>query len=229
MKIVIINGSPRKNGSTGQILHQIERNLINIDNDLEIKYFNLSEMDLKFCKGCFNCYKTGSCFIKDDGLEDLHAEIKSCDGVIFGSPTYASNVSGQFKVFMDRIQFVFEQLLFNKACFSIVTYENAEGNKALKIINQLIQLSGGSVSASYLLKLDYNDVVFNDIRINKLKKLSSQFMKKVQSSNPLTIFEKIKRYLVFNVGLKPCVLKDPESYKSIINRWSTIGLIKSTN
>ncbi len=106
MKIVIINGSPRKNGATAGILRAMEDKLA--ENGAETEFFNVCDMNISPCRGCCSCYKTGRCFI-DDGCERLSSKIAEADGIIIGSPTYASNVSGQLKQFIDRGHFVIEQ------------------------------------------------------------------------------------------------------------------------
>lgn len=225
MKIMIINGSPRVNGATGQILLKIKESIIKMDANAEIEYIDLGKINLLFCKGCGSCYKTGSCHIKEDGLESLSCKIEKCDGVIFGSPTYASNVSGQFKILIDRCHFVFEQLLRNKACFSVVTYENYGGSKAQKVINELIQFSGGAVSCKYLVKLNHNDKALNDKRNKRIEILCQKYLFKIKQRNPLSLYEKILVKMTFHVGIRPHVFKNKSQYKGVLDRWIEQGLI----
>ena len=70
MKVCIINGSPRINGSTAKILKYIRTHLQQKD-DVEIDYVELSNYQITLCKGCIRCYKTGKCVISDDQIEDL--------------------------------------------------------------------------------------------------------------------------------------------------------------
>lgn len=223
MKIIIINGSPREDGSTGQILSTIKAYLIEMDSNIEIEYISLGKIDMVFCSGCHACYKTGQCYIKEDGIENLSQMINECDGVIFGSPTYASNVSAQFKVLTDRGHFVFEQLLRGKACFSVVTYKNYGGGKAKKVINDLIRFSGGAVSCQYLFKVDHNDNMIN--KNKQIEKLCRKFLFKTRQKNPLSFFEKILIWAVFNIGIKPYVFRNNLQYKGVINRWIKQGYI----
>lgn len=66
---------------------------------------HVSDLSLQYCVGCGSCYKTGACIYKDD-IENLSLSVADADGIIIGSPTYASNVSGQMKVIIDRGHFV---------------------------------------------------------------------------------------------------------------------------
>jgi multimeric flavodoxin WrbA len=155
MKINIINGSTRKRGSTARILHEIERVLLE-KHDVEVTYINLSQYDMKPCKGCIHCYKTGQCILTDDGIEMLVEQIKRSDGLIIGSPTYGSNVPGHLKNFMDRGHFLIDQSLHNKYGFIVTTYEIADGNVVQKILQKFLTVSGAIVRGKYVLKLDFD-------------------------------------------------------------------------
>ena len=113
MRVLIINGSPRKNGVTAAVLHRIEENLRGAG--IEVLFYNLEEMKMSHCTGCNYCYRIGHCCMEDDA-ELLSKRIEEADGIVLGSPTYASNVSGLMKDFIDRGHFVMEQLLYKKYC-----------------------------------------------------------------------------------------------------------------
>ena len=110
MKIIMINGSHRKNGATALILHEMYQKLQSYPN-VEIQFYHVADLKMKYCVCCCHCYKNGTCILNDD-MEKLSENIETADGIIIGSPTYASNVSGQMKVIIDRGHFVIEQLLF---------------------------------------------------------------------------------------------------------------------
>ena len=131
-KIVIVNGSHRKNGATAIILNEMYERLKKHSN-VEVRMVHVSDLSLQYCVGCGTCYKTGTCIYKDDA-ESLSLWIAEADGIILGSPTYASNVSGQMKVIIDRGHFVMEQLLHGKYALSVATYENYGGREAVKHI-----------------------------------------------------------------------------------------------
>ena len=141
MIISIINGSPRSKGATGTILTEMNNYLGNKE-DVTINYIDLSKLDMKFCTGCIHCYKTGTCMIKDDDIERVAAMVKASDGIIIGSPTYGSNISGMLKNFIDRGHFILEQALRNKKGFALSTYGIADGHQVVKILNKLFLVSG---------------------------------------------------------------------------------------
>ena len=64
MQVLIINGSPRKNGVTAAVLHRIEENLRGAG--IEVLFYNLGEVKMSHCTGCNSCYRTGHCYMEDD-------------------------------------------------------------------------------------------------------------------------------------------------------------------
>ena len=86
MKIIIINGSYRKNGATALILHEMYQKLGTYPN-VEIQFYNVADLNFKYCVGCCKCYENGKCIFNDD-IENLSKNIETADGIIIGSPTY---------------------------------------------------------------------------------------------------------------------------------------------
>ncbi len=146
MKIVIINGSPRNEGSTGKILRAFEKQLSSL-RDVQTEYINISGCDIRPCTGCMSCYRTGRCCIDDDG-DRISELIGSADGIIIGTPTYVSNVSGQLKQLIDRGHFVIEQLLYGKYAIAVATGVNYGNKDAAKVLEKLFRYSGAFVSGS---------------------------------------------------------------------------------
>jgi len=208
MKIVIINGSPRKNGATAKILKYIEEILITEEHEnCKIDFINVNECDIQTCIGCSACFKIGKCLINDEGNK-IASKISNADAVIIGSPVYASNVTGVLKNFIDRGNFVMGQLLCNKKVFNIVTYENAGASSTLKILNQLSIFSGGAVSAKLKIKNKLNEnPMDNKQNCNKIIKETIRFKLAIlKDKSKLT--ERIIHMIVFNVGIKPFAIKN---------------------
>ncbi len=225
MQIVIINGSPRSKGATGKVLTVIAEKLSAMDESIQIHFYNLGEVKAKYCDGCLSCYRTGFCHIQDDEIEKISKKIESSDGVILGSPTYGSNVSGQFKVFVDRGHLLVEQLLKNKTCMTVTTYENAEGNSTLSIMKKMVMVSGGYVGGSLKIKVEHNKNPIDNKVCKKLTISTERFYKHLQHSNKNRVWGGLLNYIAFNFVLKPHALKHITRYKGVINRWEKKGLI----
>lgn len=217
MKIVIINGSNRKNGATALILNEMYQYLKEYKN-VEVQFIHVADMKLKYCTGCGFCYKTGSCIYMDD-IEELSLSIANADGIILGSPTYASNVSGQMKVIIDRGHFVIEQLLHGKYAISVATYENYGGRDTAKVLNKLLLYSGARVSGTIVSKNEFNS---NPIENGKRKRIIYKKAKRLykdikgKRSHPL---QDLIHLIVFYIGIRPFVMKKGGEYAGVINHW----------
>lgn len=222
MKIIILNGSPRKNGSTAKILHEMEKQLL--EKKCSIEFINISELNFSPCVGCCACYKTGSCHIKDDA-ESLSIRMGNADGVIIGSPTYASNVSGQLKQFIDRGHFVIEQLLLGKYAISVATGENYGNNDTSKAIVKLIKYSGAKLSGKIICTIPFNTNPQEDKKqTKKIQVVADKLYFDIQHRK-FYFFQTIIHKVIFNIGIKPFVLRKGESYDGVILRWKSTNII----
>lgn len=217
MKIVIVNGSHRKNGATALILNEICRQLKKYS-DIDVQMIHVADLSLKYCVGCGSCYKTGECIYKDD-MENLSLLIADADGVILGSPTYASNVSGQMKVIMDRGHFVMEQLLYGKYAISVTTYENYGGSDSAKILNRLLLYSGAKISGRIISRNQFNSNPLQDIRLKEnIEKVVDRFYRDVVGKRKYML-QSIKHLIIFWIGIQPFVMKKGLQYDGVIKHW----------
>ncbi|HEY9060720.1 MAG TPA: flavodoxin family protein [Pseudobacteroides sp.] len=99
-KVIGIVGSPRRGGNTSAIVNQVLKGAE--ASGAEIKIYYLNEFEIKGCQSCMYCRKNDSCSLKDD-MQTIFEDMKSADAVILGSPIYIHQVSGQMKIFMDRL------------------------------------------------------------------------------------------------------------------------------
>lgn len=222
MKIIIINGSHRKNGATALILHEMYQKLKTYPN-VEIQFYNVADLNLKYCVGCCKCYKNGKCIFNDD-IEKLSEDIETADGIIIGSPTYASNVSGQIKVLIDRGHFVIEQLLFGKYAISVSTYENYGGKDTSKILNRLFCYSGATISNSLFIKVPFSTNPLSSPKTqNKVNRAIVKFYNDIYKQK-FYLCQKIKHFIIFRFGIFPFVIKKRSEYQGVISKWKKQGI-----
>ena len=222
MKIIIINGSPRINGLTATILQQYQKQLSE-KVGVEIIYYDLSKLTMDFCKGCCSCFRTGECYIKDDA-EMLSQIISECDGIIIGTPTYASNISGLTKTFIDRGHIVIEQLLYQKHAISVVTYENYGGKDALSILNKLFTYSGAALSAKHIVKATFMKKGFLTSTIIKQINKNSDILYFNIKTRHNSLINSLKYKVIFNMGIRPFVKKKGEEYIGVQKRWEKLNI-----
>lgn len=99
-KVLIIFGSPRKNGNLSKMVQLAVKQSENLN--YKVDYIDLYEKDIATCKGCMQCKKTGVCVINDD-IQEIRQLLIECDLVIVASPTYFANVSAPVKNMFDRL------------------------------------------------------------------------------------------------------------------------------
>lgn len=101
MKILLLCGSPRKNGNTARILKTVASEL-SIINTVEVCY--ITDYKINGCVGCNTCQSIlnqPGCTQKDDASTILN-KIIDADVVLYGTPLYGHSYSGQLKILMDR-------------------------------------------------------------------------------------------------------------------------------
>jgi len=135
MNIVTIIGSPHgMKGNTGRLLSSVEESLK--ASGADVTQFDVARMDVKPCRGCGSCHKTGQCVIKDD-FKTVEAAMLKADGIVLASPNYIFSVTAQMKALMDR-------------CSCPIHCQALEGKYGAAVVTS--GGSGGDVVEGYLLR-----------------------------------------------------------------------------
>lgn len=99
MKVLLLNGSPHKNGCTNTALEEVAKTLNSQGIDTEIFYIGTDA--IAPCRACGACKKLGRCVV-DDKVNEFIEKAKEADGFIFGSPVHYASASGIITTFLDR-------------------------------------------------------------------------------------------------------------------------------
>ncbi|AKN29829.1 flavodoxin [Clostridium carboxidivorans P7] len=107
MKVIAINGSPRKDHNTATLLNKVLEGAASQGAETEI--IHLYDLNFKGCISCFTCKlkegkNYGKCIIKDD-LSPVLKKLHIADAVVLGSPIYLNNITGETRSFMERLFF----------------------------------------------------------------------------------------------------------------------------
>ncbi len=100
MKVLLVNGSGHKNGTTYTALREVELALNCEGMETEIVW--LGTEAIAGCIGCEYCSKKGECFRKDI-VNEFVEKAKSADGFVFGTPVHYAGASGAITSFLDRV------------------------------------------------------------------------------------------------------------------------------
>ena len=100
MKVMLVNGSPNKNGCTYTALTYVEQTLN--EAGIETEIFWIGTKPIIGCTACSKCYETGECTFDNDVVNEFVKKAYDADGFIFGSPVYYAGAAGAMTAFMDR-------------------------------------------------------------------------------------------------------------------------------
>jgi multimeric flavodoxin WrbA len=107
MRILAVNGSPRKNWNTSTLLHKALEGATS--QGAKTEFIHLYDLNFKGCQSCFAC-KTiggksyGKCARKDD-ITSILERVSDCDGIILGSPVYVGIATSAMRAFLKRLLF----------------------------------------------------------------------------------------------------------------------------
>ena len=138
MKVLMLNGSPHKNGSTYTALTVVGEELKKYGIDYEIMW--VGNKPLSGCIACSSCKQTGKCFI-DDKVNEFMEKGKECDGFVFGSPVYYASATGQITSFMDRLFMVGRQSMKYKPAFAVICQRRSGATNTYDMLNKYIGIS----------------------------------------------------------------------------------------
>lgn len=145
MKVLLINGSPHKNGTTYAALKEVASTLE--EEGVESEIVQIGHLALRGCLGCYSCFSTGKCVI-DDEVNKLARKFEECDGLIVGSPVHYAAPSGAIVSFLDRL---FYSTRFDKRFkvgAAVVCARRGGCSAAFDVLNKYFTISGMPVVSS---------------------------------------------------------------------------------
>jgi len=151
MRVVALNGSPRKNGNTAMLIDMV---LAELEKEgIETERIQLGGRQIRGCTACMKCFENrdGHCAVGDDNLNELVDKSVEADGIIIGSPTYFANVSTEVKALIDRAGLVAianGYILRRKVGAAVVAVRRAGSCNAFDAINKFFFINQVTVPGS---------------------------------------------------------------------------------
>jgi multimeric flavodoxin WrbA len=141
MKILAIHGSPRTiRSTTRRLVQHVLGGAAAAGAKTEI--VDLCDLLIRPCTACEACSLNGTC-VNDDDVPALVDRMKEADGIIFASPVYIDNVSGQMKVFFDRLaDAIHYQILAGKYGCSVATTHTSGVTEVVAYQNHVLNYLG---------------------------------------------------------------------------------------
>ncbi|MDO4731994.1 MAG: flavodoxin family protein [Bacillota bacterium] len=99
MKVLVLNGSPRKKGNSMLLAEAFCRGAEELGH--ELLYFDVAQMDIHSCIACDVCRREGSCF-RRDAMQEIYPHLVDADAIVLATPLYYFGISSQLKRAIDR-------------------------------------------------------------------------------------------------------------------------------
>ena len=102
----------------------------------QVELISLKGKDIRFCIGCMACQKTQKCVQKDDAIE-IAEKVKNADTLVFATPVYYYEMSGQMKTLLDRMNPLYTADYRFRRVYMLSTAAEDETGTAEKAVNGL--------------------------------------------------------------------------------------------
>lgn len=189
MRILVLNGSPHKNGTVANLLKSIVHGT---SDRHEVEWIDLYELNIKPCTACMKCRPDKECILPQDDGHLLGRKIRDADGLIVGTPTHWGNMSTQLKLLFDRNVPVFmgekpngmpyprqkgKPAVIVTACttpwpFNFIANES---RGAIRAVNEVLHYGGYRLMGTVVKAGSKNNPIISASLLNKAKKLGSRF------------------------------------------------------
>ncbi|BCZ44262.1 hypothetical protein psyc5s11_03290 [Clostridium gelidum] len=167
--------------------------------NIKVSLYTPHSSKINNCQGCLNCFANGECHQdKNDDMKIIKEKMLSADFVIFASPVYFHNVSGDMKIFIDRISYWSHLLrLSGKAGIAIATSCGNGLEVTVNYIHKVMTHMGIKVVGEFgVIPYNVNEQFSNSIE--KCSSIISEYLtsKKIESDNALELLFKANKIAI---------------------------------
>ena len=145
LSVLIVNGSPHKEGNTALALSEMEK--VFADCGITVKRIDLGTSSIRGCIACGTCGKKGKC-VFDDAVNEAAPILEEADGMVVASPVYYGNANATLVAFLDRL---FYSTSFDKTMkvgASVVVARRGGCSATFDELNKYFTISGMPVASS---------------------------------------------------------------------------------
>ncbi len=144
MKVLMINGSPHKEGNTYIALHEMEK--IFSKAGIETEILHIGNREIRGCVACRSCLKSGKC-IFEDVVNETAAKFEECDGLVVGSPVYYASANATLVAFLTRLFFSTSFDKTMKVGAAVVAARRGGLSSTFDELNKFFTISGMPVAS----------------------------------------------------------------------------------
>jgi len=146
MRVLMLNGSPHKNGCTFTALSEVAAQLEKEGIGTEI--IHVAKKAIRGCIACGKCQSTGHCVFDDDGVNECIDKLKAADGLVVGSPVYYAGPNGILTSFLDRMYFAKSDPYAYKPAAVVVSCRRGGASATFDRLNKYFTYSNMPVVSS---------------------------------------------------------------------------------
>lgn len=146
MKVLLINGSPHKEGSTYTALNEVAKSLN--DNNIESDIVHIGTKAIRGCIACGVCKETGKCAFNDELYNELFQKVKEVDGIVVGSPVYYAGPNGSLCSILDRLFYSASASMRNKVSAAVVSCRRGGASATFDRLNKYFTINQMPVVSS---------------------------------------------------------------------------------
>jgi multimeric flavodoxin WrbA len=222
MKIIGINASPKgEKSQTRRLVAGVLEGARQAGAD--VTFIDICSLDIHYCTACGTCYAKGEC-IHDDDFAALFEKMMDADGIVFGSPNYINQVTGQLKTLFDRMaDTVHCQQFAGKYGCAVCTAGGSLAEEVADYMNSAL-LSFGATTVGrvgVLVGADPNAIVAGEKQAKELgRKLAEAIKTKWKDPVQEKIHHERKEYF------KKMVMFNKDLWKHEYDYWKGIGELK---
>ena len=145
MKVLLLNGSPRKGGNTSIALEEMER--VFAEEGVETEEVRVGRLDVRGCAACGGCARTGKC-VFDDIVNEIAPKFEAAEGLVAASPVYYAAPNATLCACLDRLFFStpFDKTM--KVGAAVVVARRGGCSAAFDRLNKYFTISGMPVASS---------------------------------------------------------------------------------
>ena len=171
-----ICGSPRKQGTDFAVNYALDYAKEKFGFDT--MFWSVRGKEIKFCSHCNYCIREKKGCINEDDLQELYPLVEKAKFLVFGTPVFQGNLSGQLKTFFDRCRALVAknpEVFKNKIGAALAVGGDRSGGQEIAIRsildffqqNHVISVSGGAFGANLGASLWSQDLGLNGVKSDK--------------------------------------------------------------
>ncbi|HJE88855.1 flavodoxin family protein [Rikenella microfusus] len=139
MKVLLINGSPRKEGNTHIALSEVAGALRAGGAETEI--VPIGTKAIQGCIACNRCAELGRCVFDDGPYRTIREKLAAADGIVVGSPVYYAGPNGSLCALLDRLFYSSSRLLRHKPAAAVVVCRRGGASAAFDRLNKYFTIN----------------------------------------------------------------------------------------